>query len=407
MPAKLPLEICMLVLDCIPTNVFGNWKRPFYDAALVCRSWTPHAQRKIFHQFIFKLHLDRWSPFPTRAFTRLAYLARHPHLAAHVMYLHFRTSPYVQPADVIASANLLAAIFPNVTGLILRSPEHLNALLDAFPIESIKTISVISNTRDVGEVKLPAHVRLASIHVQSSPGIMSSLLQALQGTSSTLSLTAATLLPFQITSTSWVSFVVGISTFQNLSSLVLDYPASFELANDPCKPFSLWVSSSMSYNLKYTPASFLKGLNLSSLRSLQVNKLDGTRMPIRQLRALFPASSTSLPSLQNLKIQFNLTTTSASTSVVWVPFRTDAYRRVEPVNLEAVIEELSSEIHADCAPLLPSSIYSSLEDVTLRLMTYGPLYVYPASRLFGFLGKDDRRSVTLENTNKKEINLVG
>jgi hypothetical protein len=122
------------------------------------------------------------------------------------------------------------------------SPEHLNALLDAFPIESIKTISVISNTHDVGEVKLPAHVQLASIHVQSSPGIMSSLLQALQRTSSTLSLTAATLLPFQITSTSWVSFVVGISTFQNLSSLVLDYPASFELANDPCKPFSLWVS---------------------------------------------------------------------------------------------------------------------------------------------------------------------
>jgi hypothetical protein len=163
----------------------------------------------------------------------------------------------------------------------------------------------------------------------------------------------------------------------------------------------------MSYNLNYAPASFLKGLNLSSLRSLQVNKLDGTRMPIRQLRALFPASSTSLPSLQHLKIQFDLTKTSASTSVVWVPFRTDAYGRVEPVNLEAVIEELRSEIQADCAPLLPSSIYSSLEDVTLRLMTYGPLYVFPASRLFAFLGKDDRRSVTLENTNKKEINLVG
>jgi hypothetical protein len=132
----------MLVLDCIPTNVFGNWKRPFYDAALVCRSWTPHAQRKIFHQFIFKLHLDRWSPFPTRAFTRLAYLARHPHLAAHVMYLHFRTSPYVQPADVIASANLLAAIFPNVTGLILRSPDSVSA------VRSGPVLDGFSRTRD-------------------------------------------------------------------------------------------------------------------------------------------------------------------------------------------------------------------------------------------------------------------
>jgi hypothetical protein len=137
MTVEVPYELCMLILDCLPTEGILR-RQSLHAAALVSRAWSAPAQRQLFMRFTLKMGeraVDR--------IVRLAHLARHPRLASYVTWGHFIVDgPLNNYHEFLAIAGLAAAIFPNIRTLIMygRALRMSGTLLLMFP--AAKTIDL-------------------------------------------------------------------------------------------------------------------------------------------------------------------------------------------------------------------------------------------------------------------------
>jgi hypothetical protein len=210
MPARLPHELCLLILEYLSDEGLKS-KCHFLAPALVCHAWTAHAQRQLFRVFSIR------SP-TLSAILRVVFLARNPRLASYV--LEIRLYALHHSLDT-TPAPLLAAVFPNVQRLtfcyaLSGTDEAYQAMLSAFP--AIKSLNIHSQgyVPATSAFLLPSRVGLASLKLRCCMESTHVLLHALEYTSSSSLHDISLGLGYHEPSFWWVKCVHELTSFTNL-----------------------------------------------------------------------------------------------------------------------------------------------------------------------------------------------
>jgi hypothetical protein len=234
MAARLPHELCMLILDFLPTSGI-QWKEFLCITALVCRAWATHSQRKIFRSFL----VPRGTSLEPKRIIKLVYLARHPRIASYVSKIRLagRESPSL--ADM---ARFLAAVLPHIKHLVIfrTSMGQSCTILSHFP--TIKTLEVRYGgfTDPIRTSQLPAHLQLTSFSLSCAKLAWANLfLSRLQDTQSRESLNYLFVKSDPICANSWTEYLQRVQAFPNLQYLTICLPLGLEhtmktdFLNDP------------------------------------------------------------------------------------------------------------------------------------------------------------------------------
>jgi hypothetical protein len=221
MTARLPHELCLLILDYLSDEGLKSTCH-FLAPALVCHAWNAHAQRQLFRVFSIR------SPTDTLLF--VAFLARNPRLASYV--IEIRLHDLHHSLDT-TPAPLLAAVLPNVQRLtfcyaLSGTDEAYQAMLSAFPAVKSLNIHLQGHPTATAGFTLPSRVGLASLKLRWSMGSTHVLLHALKHTSSTASLYEISLgLGYHEPSVWWVRCVRELTSFTNLLNLHVRLSSGF------------------------------------------------------------------------------------------------------------------------------------------------------------------------------------
>jgi hypothetical protein len=209
MPAILPHELCLLILDYLSDEGLKSTCH-FLAPALVCHAWNAHAQRQLFRVFSIR------SPTDTLLF--VAFLARNPRLASYV--IEIRLHDLHHSLDT-TPAPLLAAVLPNVQRLtfcdaLSGTDEACQAMLSAFP--AIKNLNIDSQVYvpATSAFSLPSLVGLASLKLRCCMESTHVLLHALEYTSSSSLHDISLGLGYHEPSFWWVKCVRELTSFTNL-----------------------------------------------------------------------------------------------------------------------------------------------------------------------------------------------
>jgi hypothetical protein len=218
MTLRLPNELWLLVLDDLPLKGEG-WRHAFLAAALVCQAWTAYAQRKLFRLYVL-CNEDQTS----RQLVSHAYLARHSRLASYITCIEIRINGH--NGVLTPLAGLTAAVFPKVQSLTMfvDSLAPFQTLLLAFPTVTVFNLSF---PRHAGAcaIALPTHAQLTSISLSSDQlSMINSLLRALQGTESRVSLRHICVTTLKASSPLWTDLVSRLQAFPSLQRLELCLP---------------------------------------------------------------------------------------------------------------------------------------------------------------------------------------
>jgi hypothetical protein len=213
MPATLPHELCLLILDYLSDEGLKS-RCHLLAPALVCHAWTAHAQRQLFRVFSIR------SPTDTLLF--VAFLARNPRLASYITEIRLHDLHHSLDTT---PAPLLAAVFPNVQRLtfcyaLSGTDEAYQAMLSAFP--AIKNLNIDSQVYvpATSAFSLPSPVGLASLKLRCCMESTHDLLHGLEHTSSSSSLHDISLgLGYREPSFWWVKCVRELTSFTNLLNL--------------------------------------------------------------------------------------------------------------------------------------------------------------------------------------------
>jgi hypothetical protein len=219
MAATLPYELCMAILDCLPTG--DQWKVPFSTTALVCRGWTAHSQRKLFHSIVLSAR-----GFRHARIAKIVYLAKHPGLASYVSELWFTS----HANDLIIDLGCFAAaVLPNVNhmGVAMTSLTRLITLMNTFP--TIKTFELRHrHFGSIGAIKLPMQLQLTSCTLSCTwLHWANDILLALLDTTSKTSLRHLSVVATMYSPESWIHYMSHVQAFSYLRYLKLSPRGGF------------------------------------------------------------------------------------------------------------------------------------------------------------------------------------
>jgi hypothetical protein len=223
MAATLPYELCILILDCLPTSG-DHWKVPFSATALVCCGWTAHSQRKLFHSLV--LSISATGGFRHARIAKIVYLAKHPCLASYVSELWFTS--YANDL-IIDMGCFAAAVLPNVKhiGVAMTSLTRFSTLMDTFP--TVKTFELCHRPfGPIRAIKLPVQLQLTSCTLSCTwLHWVNDILLALLDTTSKTSLRHLSVFATVYSPESWTHYMSHVQAFSYLRHLKLSPRGGF------------------------------------------------------------------------------------------------------------------------------------------------------------------------------------
>jgi hypothetical protein len=224
MAATLPYELSMLILDCLPISG-DRWKVPLSKTALVCRGWTAHSQRKLFHSLV--LSTSGSLNCRNEHITIIVRLATHTRLASYVSEIWFEAR---RDNLIVDLGRFAAAVLPNVKrlGVVLNKPGDIGTFMNTYPI--IKIFDLRYHPRNpFGALKMPVQLQLTSCTISSTRLLWTNniLLELLNTVSRTslrhLSVTAR---PYSLEC--WILYVSYVQAFSHLRHWTLSPPGDFD-----------------------------------------------------------------------------------------------------------------------------------------------------------------------------------
>jgi hypothetical protein len=214
----------MLILDCLPISG-GRWKVPLSKTALVCRGWTAHSQRKLFHSLV--LSTSASLNCRNEHITIIVRLATYTRLASYVSEIWFEAR---RDNLIVDLGRFAAAVLPNVKrmGVALSSMGEISAFMNTYP--TIKTFDLRYHPGiPFGALKMPVQLQLTSCTISCAwlhwtHDILLQLLNTVSRTSLRhLSVTARPYFP-----ESWILYKSHVQAFSHLRHWTLSPPGDFE-----------------------------------------------------------------------------------------------------------------------------------------------------------------------------------